>query len=172
MKSLSLAVLVFAAAASPLGAAAQVPVTAATDQQALLRDADPVEARNKQMVYDFWREVFVAGDMSKLDDYMHPDYIQHNPAVATGREAFRAFFGGRPARPVQPTIDNLVAIVGDGDMVVMAFRRELPNPRAPGTTYTTTWFDMFRIIDGKIGEHWDYGTLSAPAAGRGPGAAP
>jgi hypothetical protein len=31
------------------------------------------------------------------------------------------------------------------------------DPRNPGEPYTTTWFDMFRIEDGMIAEHWDYG---------------
>jgi hypothetical protein len=33
--------------------------------------------------------------------------------------------------------------------------REYDDPGIPGETYTTTWFDMFRIADGKIVEHWD-----------------
>jgi predicted SnoaL-like aldol condensation-catalyzing enzyme len=28
----------------------------------------------------------------------------------------------------------------------------------PERTYTTTWFDMFRVVDGKIVEHWDPAT--------------
>jgi predicted SnoaL-like aldol condensation-catalyzing enzyme len=29
------------------------------------------------------------------------------------------------------------------------------NPNKPGEEYTTTWFDMFRIVDGLMVEHWD-----------------
>ncbi|HEV7693887.1 MAG TPA: hypothetical protein VGO52_23840 [Hyphomonadaceae bacterium] len=39
---------------------------------------------------------------------MHPSYIQHNPAVATGAEALKTFFGSRPPREISPTIANLV----------------------------------------------------------------
>jgi membrane protein implicated in regulation of membrane protease activity len=96
------------------------------------------------------------------------DYIQHNPLVANGREPFRAFFSriNPTPKPVAPIIADLVNIMADRDNVVLAFRRELPNPREPGKTYTTTWFDMFRIENGKLAEHWDYGTLpaAAPAA--------
>ena len=52
----------------------------------------------------------------------------------------------------------LVSIVAERDLVVLAFRRELPDLAREGQTYTTTWFDMFRVADGKIVEHWDYGT--------------
>ena len=59
-----------------------------------------------------------------------------------------------------PYIADLVAITADAGYVTMAFRREMDNPNADGT-YTTTWFDMFRVEDGMIAEHWDYGTISA-----------
>jgi predicted SnoaL-like aldol condensation-catalyzing enzyme len=48
--------------------------------------------------------------------------------------------------------------VTERDLVVLALRRELPDLEHEGQTYTTTWFDMFRVADGKIVEHWDYGT--------------
>ena len=38
--------------------------------------------------------------------------------------------------------------------------RELPIPGDPeGDTYTTTWFDTWRFVDGKADEHWDPATL-------------
>ncbi|HYC97836.1 nuclear transport factor 2 family protein [Brevundimonas sp.] len=166
MKRLVLAFI--AMAFVPVAAFAQEPVVAAPDQQALLTSLDPAVARNKTLVFDFWREV-QAGDLTNLDRYMDENYIQHSPGVASGRAGFRAFFEGRggAARPVKPTIDNLVSLVGEGDLVVMALRREMPDPRNPGQTYTTTWFDMFRVVDGKISEHWDYGLVRAPAANPG-----
>ena len=49
-------------------------------------------------------------------------------------------------------------MVAEGDLVVLGFRRTLPDLQNEGQTYTTTWFDMLRIENGKIAEHWDYGT--------------
>ncbi|MNL88139.1 hypothetical protein D3C87_2176740 [compost metagenome] len=45
--------------------------------------------------------------------------------------------------------------MADGDFVVLAFAREVPDPKDATKKYTTTWFDMFRIENGKIAEHWD-----------------
>jgi hypothetical protein len=45
-----------------------------------------------------------------------------------------------------------VAILADGYLVSMFFVREYPEPSDPSKKYTTTWFDMFRIVDGKIAE--------------------
>lgn len=143
---------------SVLPVTAQVPVKVYPDQQALLKSDDPKLAANKKLVFDFWREVFQAHNMELAPKYMDEDYIQHNPLVPTGRKAFTDFFGQFEPQPVKPTIDNLVNMVAEGDYVVLAFKRELPDPQNPGQTYTTTWFDMLRIENGKIGEHWDYGT--------------
>lgn len=152
--------LLLLAAGLTLEAAAvgQLPVEAHADQRALLGSPDAQLAANKKLVFDFWREVLQARHVDRAPQYLAEDYIQHNPNVATGRAAFMEFFGGRPPEPIKDTIDDLVRIVAEGDVVVLAFRRELPDLAREGQTYTTTWFDMFRIADGKIVEHWDYGT--------------
>jgi predicted SnoaL-like aldol condensation-catalyzing enzyme len=135
---------------------AQLPVQAAADQEKLLASPDPRVAANKRLVYDFWREVFEAHHMELADKYMAEGYIQHNPNVPTGRAAFVGFFGRLPVKPVENRITApLVAILGDGDFVTLAFAREYPDPKNPGQKYTTTWFDMFRIENGRIAEHWD-----------------
>jgi predicted SnoaL-like aldol condensation-catalyzing enzyme len=141
-------------------ALAQLPVKTVTDQQALLKSSDPKLAANKKLVFDFWTEVFQTRDMTKAPVYMREDYMQHNPIAATGRAPFMKIFGSFPKQPKKNTIDDLVSLVAEGDLVVLAFKRECKNVDKPGETYTTTWFDMLRIEDGKIAEHWDYGTLA------------
>ncbi len=141
-------------------AAAQVRVEPHPDQSALLASADPAIAANKQVVYDFWRYALIARDMEMTPEYMHEDYIQHNPGIPTGRASFMNFFGQMPQQPLPDEIPGLVAIVAEGDLVTMSFVRECADPRSPGQTYTTTWFDMFRVADGKVVEHWDYGTVT------------
>ncbi|MBI3366966.1 MAG: nuclear transport factor 2 family protein [Burkholderiales bacterium] len=139
------------------GAVAQVPVQASANQDVLLAATDPAAAANKRLVYDFWREVFEGGHLELADKYMAESYIQHNPNVPTGRAAFVEFFG-KFAKPktVEPRIKApLVAIVAEGNLVVLSFAREGTDPKDASKKYSTTWFDMFRIQDGKIAEHWD-----------------
>ena len=146
--------LVFAA---PLHASAQVAVQGDPNQEQLLASADPKAASNKRLVYDFWREVFEGGHMEFAQKYMAESYIQHNPNVPTGRAAFVDFFTrvSKP-KPIEPRIRApLVAIVAEGNLVILCFAREVTDPKDPTKKYTTTWFDMFRIEDGKIAEHWD-----------------
>ncbi len=137
---------------------AQIPVEVCKDQQSLLESDDPQLQENKTLVFNFWREVFQARNMEKAAEYMAEDYIQHNPLVATGRKPFTDFFGQFDPQPVKPEIDDLVTMIAEKDLVILAFRRELPDPDNEGQSYTTTWFDMLRIEDGKIAEHWDFGT--------------
>lgn len=141
-------------------ALAQAPVEVHPNQLELLESDDPELAANKKLVFDFWREVFQARNMELAPTYMAENYIQHNPNVPSGREAFVNFFGQFEQLPVKDTIDDLVTIRAEGDMVILAFKREYPDPQNEGEIYTTTWFDMLRIENGKLAEHWDFGTIS------------
>jgi predicted SnoaL-like aldol condensation-catalyzing enzyme len=154
-----LALLVFASAALfATEGFAQVAVVPQTDHEQMLASPDPRLAANKRFVYDFWREVFEAGHMELADKYMAESYIQHNPNVPTGRAAFVAFFSKNiPPQPIEPRVKApLVAILAEGNLVVLVFVRELAaDPKDSTQKYTTTWFDMFRLEGGKIAEHWD-----------------
>ncbi len=166
MKPLLARALVVLALCAPFAAPAQTAVTPAPDHARLLMGANPQATANKRLVYDFWRIVFEAGQVEYAPMYMAKDYIQHNPNVADGHDAFIAFLTGfvKP-QPVQPKVRlPLVAIVADGDYVTLVSVRTLPDPRQPGRSYTTTWFDMFRLQNGRIQEHWDPDTVPAPAA--------
>lgn len=145
---------------------AQVPVAPNPDHESMLQSHDPQLAKNKRFVYDFWREVFEAAHMDLAPTYMAETYIQHNPLVPTGRQAFVDFFSRvRKPMPIEPRVKApLVAIIADGDLVVLSFAREHPDPQDPARRYTTTWFDMFRIVDDKIAEHWDPATKPAAPA--------
>lgn len=136
---------------------AQVPVRASDNHAQLLASADPRLAANKRLVYDFWREVFEAGHLDLAPKYLAESYIQHNPNVPTGRAGFVAFLSRfAQAKSIEPKVAApLVAITGEGDLVILSFVRELPDPKDASRKFTTTWFDMFRIEDGKIAEHWD-----------------
>lgn len=132
---------------------ASLPVTPAKDQQVLLKSSDPKLAKNKKLVYDFWRIVLSGRQLDQAAKFLSQDYIQHNPNVATGLDGFLAFFKklGGP-RPIPETVPGLVAIQAEGDLVTFSFVNELDSPQGK---YTTTWFDMFRVENGKITEHWD-----------------
>ena len=153
--------LLLAAIGFSATAAAQLPVMVNHNQTALLQSNDPQLAANKKIAYEFTRLVLRARDMNAARRLMSEDYMQHNPTISTGRAAFIEAFSRRPASAPLDTIEDLVTMVAEGDLVSLFFLRECEDPRNPGQTYTTTWFDMFRIENDLIAEHWDFGTIRA-----------
>jgi len=133
----------------------QLPPKPMASREELLKSSDPKIAANKKLVYDFWREVLEARHLDLADKYMRQDYMQHNPNAETGIAGFKAYFSrlGGPL-PIEPRIKReVISIVAQGDLVVLSFVQD--NKDSKGQPYKTTWFDMFRIQDGKIAEHWD-----------------
>jgi predicted SnoaL-like aldol condensation-catalyzing enzyme len=141
-----------------------IPVVAVTDPQGQLKSSDSKLAANKKLVYDFYRIVLRGRQLDQAEKYMREDYIQHNPNAETGIKGFKDFFQkfGGPL-PVPETLADLVSIMAEGDLVTLLLRREYDEPAQPGQKYTSTWFDTFRIQDGKIAEHWDPATKPVPA---------
>ena len=139
-------------------ACAQLPVETAKDQPALLDSADASLAANKRLVFEFWRVVHQARQVDRTPEYVAEDFVDHAPNAVSGRAALIASLGQSPPTPVKPTVDELVSIVAEHDLVVLALRRELPDLENEGQTYTTTGFEMFRVAGGKIVEHWGYDT--------------
>ena len=135
----------------------QVPPVGAPDQLALLKSDNPKEAANKKLVYDMYRIFVNGGHTEQASQYFTQSYIQHNPNVATGRDAMVAYMKStRPVRPISPTITfPVIAIVAEGDLVMVATVTYPADPESPGHKYAGTHFDLFRIENGKIAEHWD-----------------
>ena len=155
--------LLLAAVAATLAAAARVhaqaPVVGARDAEALFTSPDPKLHRNKQAAYHVQRDLLEAGHWELADRWLTERYIQHNPNAASGRAGVVAFFTNVlkvkpkpiPAKLSQP----VVAVVAEGDYVVIITPRTLKDPKDSTKTYTTSWFDMWRFVDGKADEHWD-----------------
>jgi len=135
----------------------QLPVKPLAPQNQLLKCDNQTLESNKKLVYDMWREFLEGGHLEVAEKYFDENYMQHNPNAATGRKAVVDFFSkfSKP-QPTQDTIKSaVVAIIAERDLVMLSFVREMPDPADKSKKYTTTWFDMFRIENGKIAEHWD-----------------
>lgn len=135
-------------------------------QLALLESADPRLAANKRLVFDAWREIVDAGHGDLVERYVATDFVEHNPQGASGPDGFRTTFAARAAGPVGASIRApVVAVVAEGDLVALVTMREHPHPSRAARTYTTTWFDLFRIVNGRLAEHWDATAgMDAPTA--------
>ena len=163
---LALSVVIFCGVALQ----AQEPVLGSKDPESLFTSKDPKLHANKQVVLHIMRDLIEAGHWDDAPKYLSARYLQHNPNAASGVKAVQGFFAGRPVKPIPDKnswTTQVVSVVAEGDLVTVAIARSFPDPRDPTKTYTTTWFDMWRIMDGKADEHWDYGTIAAPAPAPG-----
>ena len=116
------------------------------------------EKKNLDMVLTWWREVLDGGHVELAPKYQAEDYIQHNPNVPTGRAGFVSFFSKirQPKNPIPATLSNPPVVTGaKGDYVWLIFEHEDKDPRDPSKTYHYNSFDVLRIQNGKVQEHWD-----------------
>ena len=132
----------------------QEPVKAAADVDALFRDKDPARNAVKQVAYRIERDLLECNHWDEADKWLTDRYIQHNPLVASGRAGVVKFFGSRPRKASCEKLNApVLAVLADGDLVTVVTVADRKDSH--GTPYTTTWFDMWRIVDGKADEHWD-----------------
>lgn len=100
---------------------------------------------------------FANGDAKEAEALLAADYIQHNLAYPTGRDAFVASVDALAKAPVKTTVENIRAFE-DGDKV---FLQTIYNFAGAGKQVA---FDVFRFDkDGKIVEHWDNLAAQTPA---------
>ncbi len=103
---------------------------------------------NKKLVTDFYQKIFGDKDFTNIDHYLLPTYIQHNPNVADGAEAFetavKAWLKGAPKTKI-----DVQHIGAEGDLVFLHVKNVLPDGKLQSV------IDIFRIQDKKIAEHWD-----------------
>src|SRR6202451_1482104 len=125
------------------------------------------EKKNLDMVLEWWRVVIQNRQMDEAPKYQAEDYIQHNPNVPTGRAGFVAFFSKLPKPNVADPgkLANQPVVKGaKGDFVWLIFETESKDPRDPSKTYHSNSFDVLRIQNGKVQEHWD-GAPNGPGSG-------
>ncbi len=117
--------------------------------------------KNKEIVREFYDEVFGKHNLAAVDRYMHDDYIQHNPDTRQGKEGFVEFHVGFFAA-IPDSCASINEIVADGDLVFVyntitgthTGKGFLDHPPT-GNRIRFDVVDMFRLRDGKLCEHWD-----------------
>jgi predicted SnoaL-like aldol condensation-catalyzing enzyme len=159
-----LPILAIAAALSLASAAlrAQEPVVGVSDPDALFHSSDPKLNANKQVAYHIIKDLIEAGHWEQADKYLTERYIQHNPLAASGRAGVVKYFTevvhAKPVPIPAKMKSPIVSVTAEGDLVTVAYARERTDSKDPTKKYTTTWFDMWRFLDGKADEHWDPAT--------------
>lgn len=128
------------------------------DGTTTITDIELTEA-NKKVVAGFVDDILINGKMEKITDYISTDtYLQHNSAIADGLEGLGAAFGYFAENNMVMVFERNHKILGQGNFVLAMSEGKFG--KAPGVD--TSFYDLFRLENGKIVEHWDVIETIAP----------
>lgn len=118
------------------------------DGSTAIIDLDKTTA-NKELIKNFVTDVLMGKDPSKITDYISTEiYLQHNPNVGDGLEGLGKALEDLAKAGMPMKFSKNHQILGEGNFVLSVSEGEFLNKHV-------AFYDLFRIEDGKIVEHWD-----------------
>ncbi|WP_406843597.1 hypothetical protein [Flavobacterium soyae] len=113
-----------------------------------IKDLDKTEV-NKKLVKSFVEDILVNGRMEKLAGYFNGDnYIQHNPNIPDKLSGLGAALESLGKQGIFLKYDKIHKVLGEGNFVLIVSEGHF------GKDYNA-FYDLFRVENGKIAEHWD-----------------
>ena len=113
-----------------------------------LKDLDKTEA-NREVVKNFLYDVMQGNRPEKTPDYFDGDtYIQHNTGIADGLSGLGAALTALAGQNIQMIYNTVHQVLAHGNYVLAVSEGTFGG--AP-----TAYYDLWRVEDGKIAEHWD-----------------
>lgn len=130
-----------------------------TDGPTTSSDLDKTAA-NKALVKDFVATILMNGQFDKLGNYFDGDnYIQHNPAIGDGVSGLGAALEAMAKQGITMVYTKNHIVSGEGNFVLAVSEGTFAGK-------PTSFYDLFRIENGKIAEHWDVIETIMPEAER------
>ena len=113
-----------------------------------LEDLDKTE-ENRELIKNFLHDVMQGKAPEKTPSYFDGDiYIQHNAGIADGLSGLGAALEALGKQGIQMIYDTVHQVLAEGNYVLAVSEGSFGG--AP-----TSYYDLWRIKDGKIAEHWD-----------------
>ncbi len=106
-------------------------------------------ADNKALARNFVDDILVNGKMEKLAGYFDGDnYIQHNPGIPDQLSGLGKTLDAMAKQGITMTYSHIHKVLGEGNFVLVVSEGQIGGVHS-------SFYDLFRIENGKIAEHWD-----------------
>lgn len=104
---------------------------------------------NKKLVRSFVEDVLMNGRGEKLAGYLDGEnYRQHNPQIADGLSGLGAALDALAKQGVTLKYTRIHKVLGEGNFVLVVSEGEFAGKHS-------AFYDLFRVANGKLAEHWD-----------------
>ncbi|KJD45248.1 stalk domain-containing protein [Paenibacillus terrae] len=115
-----------------------------------ISDLNKTEA-NKALIRKFVDDVLVGKNRAALESYFNGDhYIQHNSFFGDGVSVIKQLFPAADGNQGNSSgYDKVHMVIGEGNFVLVVSETKSPEGN------TTAVYDMWRVENGKVAEHWD-----------------
>ena len=101
---------------------------------------------NRNLIRSFFDQILVRNDLARLDYYINSKgYSEHSPDMADGLSALRESLSRNSKRKIY---DKLHRVLAEGSFALSIGEGSLEGVHS-------SFYDLFRIAEGKIAEHWD-----------------
>jgi predicted SnoaL-like aldol condensation-catalyzing enzyme len=117
-----------------------------------------IEMENAQLVQTVYAQLVNERDLSLLDRYWSEDFVQHNPTLPDGRDALRGLVESLPPEAYL----HIYRVIADDDLVAVHGQITFTAADRDNEFIGLALVDIFRVVDGRIVEHWDV-TQNVPA---------
>ena len=119
-----------------------------TDGANEIKDEDRTEA-NRELVKNFLYDVMQGKRPEKTPEYFDGDtYIQHNTGIADGLSGLGAALKALGEQGIEMIYDTTHQILAQGNFVLAVSEGTFGGAH-------TSYYDLWRVEEGKIIEHWD-----------------
>jgi len=106
---------------------------------------------NKTLVENFITTILMNGEMDKIANFIDAgtkDYIQHNPMIPDGLSGLGGALETMAENGITMEYSTIHKVLGEGNFVLTVSEGSFANQ-------ATSFYDLFRVENGKIVEHWD-----------------
>lgn len=119
-----------------------------TDGTMEVTDLDKTE-ENRKLVKNFLYDVMQGNNLDKTPDYFDDDkYIQHNTGIADGVSGLNDALGALAEQGISMVYDEVHMVLAQGNFVLAVSEGTFGGE-------PTSYYDLWRVENGKIAEHWD-----------------